>query len=262
MTSTLDIASTSRVPFARLVRVELRKAHDTRASFWLLAAIGGIVVVVLAIATIITLVQDEPVLFGDFVTIAAYMTSFLLPILAIMLVTSEWSQRSALVSFSLEPRRQRVIFAKLVVAVLLTIATLIVAFAVGLVCTLICEIGQPELTSWHVAATDLAGFVVTQTLAMMGGFALATLLLNTPASIVLFVVYKYILPGVFAAGAALINGFDKVAEWLDFQDAQSDIYEWNLSGTEEWAHLLVSGFLWLVLPMALGLWRIMRAEVK
>ena len=93
-------------------------------------------------------------------------------------------------------------------------------------------------------------------------FAIATLLLNTPASIVLFVVYRFVLPGVFAGLSALSDWFAKVAPWMDFQAAQDDIYEWDLSGTEEWSHLLVSGFLWLALPLAIGMWRILRAEVK
>ena len=65
-----------------------------------------------------------------------------------------------------------------------------------------------------------------------------------------------------AALAAVSGWFESVAPWLDFQAAQADIYEWNLSGREEWSHLLVSGFIWLVLPLGVGMWRILRAEVK
>ena len=86
---------------------------------------------------------------------------------------------------------------------------LVIAFVIGLVCTAICELVQPDQTSWDVGAGDLAGFFVTQSLAMLGGFALATLLLNTPASIVLFVVYRFVLPGVFAGLAALSDWFDE-----------------------------------------------------
>ncbi len=262
MSSELALGGTSPVPFARLVRVELRKARDTRSGFWLLAASAGIVLVVLTIALIITLVQTEPILFGDFVSIAAYMMSWLLPFLAIMLVTSEWSQRSALVTFTLEPRRSRVVWAKLVATLLITVVNLVLAFGIALVCTAICELVQPDLTSWDISAGDQAGFFVTASLAMLGGFAIATLLLNTPASIVLFVVYRFVLPGVFAALAALSDWFRSVAPWVDFQAAQDDIYEWDLYGREEWGHLIVSGLLWLALPLALGLWRILRAEVK
>jgi ABC-2 type transport system permease protein len=258
----LDISATSRVPFTRLVRVELRKARDTRAGFWLLAVIVGIVVVVLGIAVVITLVRTDPILLDDFVGIAAYMMSFLLPFLAIMLVTSEWTQRSALVTFSLEPRRSRVVLAKLLAALLLTVLNLVAAFVIGVLCTAVCEVVQPDQTTWHLSGGNTAGFFVTQSLAMVGGFAIATLLLNTPAAIVLFVVYRFVLPGVFGALAALSDWFSSVAPWLDFQAAQDDVYEWNVYGREEWSHLLVSGFLWLALPLAIGMWRILRAEVK
>ena len=73
----LDLGDTRRVPFARLVRVELRKSHDTRAGFWLLVAIVGLLVVVPGIAVIITLVNNDPVLLDDFVGIAAYMICLL-----------------------------------------------------------------------------------------------------------------------------------------------------------------------------------------
>ena len=258
----LDVSATSRVPFTRLVRVELRKARDTRAGLWLLAAIIGLLVVVPGIALIITLVRTDPVLLDDFVAIAAYMMSFLLPILAIMLVTAEWSQRSALVTFALEPRRSRVIWAKMAAALLLTVINLVAALVVGVVFTAVCEVVQPEQTTWRLDGGNVAGFFVTASLAMLGGFAIATLLINTPASIVLFVVYRFVLPGVFAALSALSGAFEKVAPWLDFQAAQGDIYEWTMSGAEAWGHLIVSGLIWLALPLGLGMWRILRAEVK
>jgi ABC-2 type transport system permease protein len=260
--ATLDVSGTATVPLTRLVRVELRKSYDTRAGFWLLVAIGAIVGIVLGIFTIVTLVYDEPIVLGDWIVVAAYLTSVLLPILAIMLVTAEWTQRSALVTFSLEPRRERVVLAKLLAGVVLTLATLVVASLIGIVLNLVCEIAQPDTTGWEVAAGDLAGFVVTQTLAMLGGFALAALLLNTPAAIVLFFVYRYVLPGVFAAANALIGGFDAISPWLDFQAAQRGLFSWEISGAEEWGQLVVSGVIWLVLPLAIGLWRIHRAEVK
>ena len=31
---------------------------------------------------------------------------------------------------------------------------------------------------------------------------------------------------------------------------------------EDWAHFAVSGLIWLVLPLTIGLWRVLRAEVK
>lgn len=258
----MDVSGTPGIPFARLLKVELRKTANTLAGIWLLGTIAILVLLAEGTVTILTIVQGTSVALGDFVGVAAYLTSVLLPILGIMLVTSEWSQRTAMVTFALEPRRVRVILAKLVVGFILTLLTAIIAVALGVVCTLLCEIFQPDTTSWDLGTQFLLGFLITQTLAMTGGFALATLLLNTPASIVLFAVYRYVLPGIFAIGAALIGVFHDIRPWIDFQNAQVPIYDWTLSGAELWGNLIVSGLLWLGLPLGLGLLRILRAEVK
>ena len=256
----LDITSTTPTPFSRLVRVELRKSYDTRAGFWLLAVIGILVVLTEGITLAVTVVQDVAIDYGTFVAAAAFVTSVLLPVLGIMLVTSEWSQRTGMVTFALEPRRPLVIAAKAAVGVLLTFATIAVALVVGLVSNLLYGALQGG-TDWSFGWAGFGGFLVTQNLAMLGGFALATLLLNTPAAIVVFFVYRWVLPGLIAIGSQLMSWFDRLAPWIDFQSAQGPLYEMPLDGAE-WAHLLVSGFIWLVIPLVIGVWRVLRAEVK
>jgi ABC-2 type transport system permease protein len=256
----LDISTTTPTPFSRLVRVELRKSYDTRAGFWLLVSIGLIVLVAEVVVVAIGVTQDEAFEFGDFVGTAAFLTSFLLPVLGIMLLTTEWSQRSAMVTFSLEPRRPLVVAAKALVGVLLTFATVAVSIAIGFVCNLVYG-GLSGHTDWTFGWPDFWAFVVTQVLAMLGGFALAALLLNTPAAIVVFFVYKWVLPGLFALGSALIGWFGDLAPWIDFQSAQGAIWDWSSSG-EDWAQLVVSGIVWLGLPLGFGIWRVLRAEVK
>jgi ABC-2 type transport system permease protein len=257
---TLDVSGTARTPFHRLVRVELRKSYDTRAGFWLLAVIALVVLAAEIIVLAVVISQDELINFGDFIGVAAFLTSFLLPVLGIMVLTTEWSQRTAMVTFALEPRRPLVIMAKMLVGVLLTLATVAVAIAIGVVCNLVYGLFQGG-ADWTFGWPDFAAFVVTQVLAMLGGFALAALLLNTPAAIVLFFVYKWVLPGLFAIGAALLGWFESLAPWIDFQGAQEAIWEWSSSG-EDWAQLVVSGIVWLGIPLAIGIWRVLRAEVK
>src|SRR6478609_10255276 len=257
---TLDVSGTAKTPFHRLVRVELRKSYDTRAGFWLLASIALIVLAAEIIVLSIVTVQNEAIAFGDFIGVAAFLTSFLLPVLGIMVLTTEWSQRSAMVTFALEPRRPLVIAAKALVGVLLTLATVAFAIAVGFVANLTYGLLQGS-TDWTFGWPDFAAFVTTQVLAMLGGFALAALLLNTAAAIVVFFVYKWVLPGLFALGAALMAWFDKLQPWIDFQSAQAAIWDWSSSG-EDWAQLVVSGIVWLGLPLGFGIRRVLRAEVK
>ena len=260
MTAVLDISATPRTPFHRLVMVELRKSYDTRAGFWLLAVIGFLVLAAEIIVLAVVTTQDEAVSFGDFIGTAAFLTSFLLPVLGIMVLTAEWSQRTAMVTFALEPHRPRVIAAKALVGVLLTLATVVVSIAIGLVCNLLYGAIEGQI-DWTFGWSDFFAFIITQVLAMLGGFALAALFLNTPAAIVVFFVYKWVLPGLFELGAQLMEWFGDIRPWLDFQSAQETI--WDMSGTaEEWAQLVFAGVLWLGVPLVIGVWRVLRAEVK
>src|SRR5215213_4691259 len=254
-TPTIDVSSTPGIPFSRLLRVELRKSADTRAGRWLIGVTVGLALAAEVIFLIVAATQD------DVVAVSAFVSSVLLPVLGIMLVTSEWSQRTAMTTFSLEPRRMRIVWAKMLAGIALTLFVIAFALVVGLVCNLLLGAIRSGGADWSFGWTGFLGFLVTQTLAMLGGFALASLLLNTPAAIVVFFAYKWVLPVLFFWGSTLMAWFDNLAPWIDFQSAQGPLYEMPMTG-KEWGHLLVSGTLWLVVPLAIGLWRIRRAEVK
>jgi ABC-2 type transport system permease protein len=259
---TLDISETSSIPFSRLFMVELRKTVDTRAGRWLVGiTIGAALLAEGIFLAVAATHQDVTASYGDFVAAAAFVSSILLPVVGIMLVTSEWSQRTAMTTFTLEPRRMRIVTAKLLAGVTLTAFVIAFALVVGLVCNVLYGALQSHQSiDWTFGWSGFAGFVINQTFAMLGGFALACLLLNTPAAIVVFFVYKWVLPALFALGS-LMAWFESISPWLDFQSAQGELYDMPLTGSQ-WAHLAVSGFIWLVLPLAIGLWRIRRAEVK
>lgn len=261
--TTLDASQTPGIPFSRLYTVELRKTVDTRAGRWLVGVTIGAALLAEGIFLAVAATHDDVTAsYGDFVGAAAFVSSVLLPVIGIMLVTSEWSQRTAMTTFTLEPRRMRIVSAKLLAGVTLTVFVIVFALVVGLVCNLLYGgIQSHQSIDWTFGWSGFAGFAINQTFAMLGGFALACLLLNTPAAIVVFFVYKWVLPGLFALGSALMSWFSSLSPWLDFQSAQSELYDMPLTGSQ-WGHLVVSGFIWLVLPLAIGLWRIRRAEVK
>jgi ABC-2 type transport system permease protein len=259
----LNVTDTPPVPFSRLLKVELRKARDTRAGFWLLAVIAILVILAEVIALIVGATHDDraDIDFSAFTGVAAFVTSVLLPVLAIMLVTTEWTQRSAMVTFTLESRRSRVIWAKLAVGVLLTFATIALTTGLGAIANLLLgALNGPA--DWNYGWGDLAGFVIGQNIAMLVGFALAALTLNTAAAIVLFFAYQFLLPTLFAIGSQLMDWFDGLAKWIDFGSAQSPLFELSSMTGTEWARLVVSGAIWLGIPLFLGLRRILAAEVK
>lgn len=108
----------------------------------------------------------------------------------------------------------------------------------------------------------MSGFLVTQTLNMTIGFALACLFLNTPAAIVVFFVYSWVLPTLLVLGTLAWDWFHDIFQWLDFSSAQEPFFNgWDFSG-KDIALLLSSAFVWVGIPLILGVRRIMRAEVK
>ncbi len=62
---------------------------------------------------------------------------YFVPILIIMLVTSEGSQRNGLVTFTLEPQRSRVVIAKFLAGLGLAVGVMVAGFALAALGTLL-----------------------------------------------------------------------------------------------------------------------------
>lgn len=260
----LDVSATPSIPFWRLVLVELRKAYDTRAGFWLLFTIGLLIALLELVTLVSFLVQDfVTASFTDFTGTVWLVSLVLVPMLPILLVTTEWTQRTAVVTFAIEPRRIRVVLAKLAVAVLLALAAVLLMFAVAVVCTAIADLLKPEYTQWRVETEFVfLGAPLTVLVTTVFGFAVACLLLNTPAAIVLFLLSWYASVGVLATIAALIPAFEAVLPWITLQVNTLLLADGLPPDGEAWGNLVVSLALWIGVPLGFGFWRILRAEVK
>ena len=122
-------ARTASVPLRRVVRVELRKMFDTRSGFWLMASI--VITSVLATGAIILFAPDDELTYTAFGTAIGFPMAVILPMIAILSVTSEWTQRSGLTTFTLVPHRGRVLLAKGVSAVGVGVVSMLLALAIG-----------------------------------------------------------------------------------------------------------------------------------
>jgi ABC-type transport system involved in multi-copper enzyme maturation permease subunit len=259
--ATLDVSGTSAIPFSRLVRLEGRKLVDTRAGRWLLISIAALTALVLVIQLAVVVTQDLHVRFTDFLVAMNTPMGVLLPVLGVMSITSEWSQRTAMVTFTLEPSRQRVVAAKLVSVLGVAVAAVVVGLVLGVIANLLYGAFSGDTVIWSVSARQLLGFLLLHVFGMTTGFAFGMLFLNTPAGIVVYFVYSFVLPGLFELGASLVHWFSQLRPWIDFNAAQTPLIDTSMSG-DQWAHLAVSGLLWLVLPLVVGVRRVLRTEVK
>lgn len=241
---------------ATLTKVELRKAYDTRAGFWLLATIAAITLLILVLAVLVFEEGDQR--FDTLSQIMQVPTSFLLPVVGILLVTSEWSQRSALTTFTLTPNRWRVIAAKALALSALTLAAIAITYLGAAIATALT--GPPE--AWTDAFGSFPNVLAVQFAASFVGFGFALAFLSSPLAIVLY----FVLPTAWTILVNTVPGLDDVATWLDLNTTTNELLPAGDSGmsvtSSDWAHLGTSLLLWLVVPLAIGLWRLSRAEVK
>ena len=147
----------ARPGLGRLTAVELRKMTDTRAGFWLLVGTVALVVAVVVDPRGHAATPQDHTL-RDFLAIAVQPVGVLLPIVGILLVSSEWSQRTSLLTFTLVPHRSRVLAAKLAAGVVLSLAALQICIAVSLLGTAIADPGVADtwsLPAWMLGQTAL-----------------------------------------------------------------------------------------------------------
>ncbi len=247
------------IGFARLVGVEARKTFDTRAGFWLLASVG--LLALAATASVVAFAPDAVLTYDAFGTAIGVPLAVLLPMIAILAVTGEWSQRTGLTTFTLVPGRGRVIAAKLVVALAVGLLATPVALAVGALGNVVGTAIAGVPTVWDVSVAQAGGLVLAYVLGMLVGFMLGVLLRSSAGAIVGYFVFAFVLPTVFGVLAATQAWFADHQAWLDFNFATGPLYEGAMTG-EAWAQLAVSGAFWLVLPLTIGLVLVRRAEVK
>ena len=257
----IDVNATPQVPMSRLAAVEFRKALNTRAGRWFA---GSIVALCLVVVTIFAFVAPEGETdYLDILGICGAVLGSFLPILIIMLVTSEQSQRNGLVTFTLEPRRSRVVLAKFIAGIVLGFGVMVLAALMAVIGTMF-AILDGNTVSWELDGNLVFnGFVLSNLIAIFIGFAIAMLLMNTPAGIVAYFVYSLILPTVVGILAALSDGFDKVAPWIELNTAQTPLFTGDYQPTgEEWAQIAVAATIWLIIPLVLGIQRLLRIEFK
>lgn len=248
------------VRFGSLLVIEARKLFDTRAALWLLVATVALSAFILGSFAIFASTPGVglPPLTGSVLLDAGTSSLHLLvPVTAIMVAASEWTQRSALVTFTVEPRRVRVLAAKVIAVIVASLVLFaIVAGLSVLVGWLMITFGHVAIT-WTFNAAAIAWLAGAVVLDALLGLALGMLLMNTPAAITVYFVAPMLMQ--------LASGFsEKVAEvisWLNMSMALSPLTsgQWDHA---HWGKVSVAISVWVLLPLLAGAVRMVRREVK
>jgi ABC-2 type transport system permease protein len=239
---------------SRLTAVELRKLVDTRAGFWLLVSIG---LVAAGVITLDLIWEDRPTMtLGSLLADAVLAPALLLPVMGILLVTSEWSQRTNLVTFTLVPNRGHVAVAKVAAGALAGVGAVVVSLALAVVGTLVAD-WTGELGGWSLRWSYVGNATLILVLSVLMGIAFGMALLNSALAIVVY----FVLPTVWSVLGATIPNLHRVAEWLDTTVTMTALFAPDVPASA-WARLAVSVAAWIGLPLVVGLIRVTRQEVS
>jgi hypothetical protein len=234
----------------RLTGIEVRKMVDTRSGRWLLAIVALLIAATVVISVLVG-EADLHRLDGMF-EFALAPIGILLPVLGILSVTSEWTQRTTLMTFALVPRRERVTVAKALAACVLG--------ALGLVaCLVAAAVGNVIVDgSWAFGWSRLGTSLLLALISMLSGVAFGLVFLSSAPAIVVY----FVLPTIWSILGETIPALERVAPWLDTSPSTTRLAEDTMGSGGDWARLGTSLLLWLALPLAVGVWRVRRSEVK
>jgi ABC-type transport system involved in multi-copper enzyme maturation permease subunit len=188
--------------------------------------------------------------YASYLRVAALGLTILLPVVAILMLTGEWSQRSVMTTFTQEPRRIRVMNAKLAVSMVLGGGAAVfggVVTAAGLGLT--AASGRALEANLTVGA--VTGYLLFVLLNVLAGVALGALLQSSATAIAA----SFALPAAFAV---LGTASTLVSDWIDMST-------WNWVLENDWAghvpQISFSIVFWVAAPLAAGVVRTIRRDV-
>lgn len=255
----VDVSPVSPVSLARLTGIELRKMFDTRSGFWLIASIG-IAGLLSTVATIL-FAPDADLTYYTFAKAIGFPMTVILPMIAVLAITGEWSQRSGLTTFTLVPHRSRVIGAKVLASLAVGVASMLFALVIGVVGNVVGTAVAGTDQVWDVSVGHALTIVLGSLMCLLAGTILGLLFRSSSVALVAYFVYSLLVPTLAGYLASIQSGFADLRPWMDLNYAQSALFEGSVS-SDQWAHLGVTAVIWLVLPALVGLVLVRKSEVK
>jgi ABC-type transport system involved in multi-copper enzyme maturation permease subunit len=240
-----------RPSFATLTRVELRKTVDTRAGQALLA-----VAVLLSVAVVgyLSFTARDGLSYDNWLRDASYPVAALLPVVGVLAMASEWTQRTALTTFTLTPRRLRVLAAKFTAAVVLGLLVTVVVDAIAAAGLVLRGLVLHADVAWGNLGSVLGGSAVSAALALVMGAAIGALVMQTAVAIVAY----FVAPNIVLLAVA--STMPDKAPWVDVNEAFGWLSRFDVSGHV--GQLVTPLLLWIAVPFAVGLWRSVRRNVS
>lgn len=257
MTVTIDTRTEPRLPvvprqrFSTLTAVEIRKTVDTRSG---LAVLGTVLAIALLgiTWTLFHLGHTQPS-WADYAGLPGAV-GMAVAMIGLLGMTAEWTQRTALTTFTLSPRRGRVLAAKFLASILLVLAALAVVFGMMIGGIAVAGSISGLGTDFSGLGRGITGFLTIAVLQVTMAAGFGALSAQTAVAVAAY----FVAPTVWAAvGPSL---FGQHADWFDIFSAFGRLSSEHPAA--DLAHSLTAVAVWILLPTVVGVTRSLRREVK
>lgn len=245
--------SAERPPLSRLTAVELRKMLNTRSGIWTTLGVAAVTVIFAFVNGLAHGGHDAT--YTHVLHDGAQPSALLLPLLGVLLVCTEWTQRTTLTTFTLVPDRRRVITAK-------GLAGLATATAAWLGAVLASVALTAAFSHAPGGPGALPMTVILQTWLLLAGWMFVGLAFGLALMATVPAIMAYLLAPLVVAGITnAIHSLSGLTAWLDLAHALAPLTLHPLGATD-WSHLLLSVLLWIGLPLLVGLNRLRGTDLN
>ena len=254
--ATPAVATAAAPSFPRLTLIELRKTVDTRAARWLIAVMVVVPYTVAILQILLTKVPEERGFLAAF-TAQQGLGLVLLPVLGILCVTSEWSQRTTMTTYALVPRRRRIVAAKTAAVAVLSLALTAIALPMAAALNVLAPLVSDNGDQWDLGLRIVAQAALVGVLTALGGVAFGLALMSTPLAIVLY----FALPTVLTVVSETVSMLHRALWWVDLNVASTALYTADIT-QRGWIQVATSFAVWVGVPFLLGSERTVRRDVS
>jgi len=141
------------------------------------------------------------------------------------------------------------------------VTSMLVALGIGAVGNVLGSTIKGVDTVWDISLNQVLSIILANVLGMLVGFMLGVLIRNSAGAVVGYFVFAFVLPTLSALLAGSQAWFRDLQPWVDFNFAQTRLYDGALTAAE-WAHLGVTSAIWVLVPLLVGVRLVLRSEVK
>lgn len=236
--------------FARACAVELRKLINTRAAA---ALIAGGVTAMAAFGLGRATMPGNAMTLTRLVSTLTMPGSWLLLTLAALLVTGEFAHERAGQTFTLDPRRGRVIGAKATVVAAAGLTLALLSLAIGALSNLATPLLGGASLPWTLEPARLAVVAGSLVFAALTAFGWGLATRSAPATIAALLIWPTIATALTSASPDAA----RVLPWIE----PNPLWAVLEGGTTAWAQLATSTLAWVIVPTGIGIWRLLRDDL-